>query len=507
MDYLFIFISITTRKIFFFPIILNTCPLLVLSSIIVSRGAKTVGYCITGQGVLLLIKDQAMKKLCFLLLLISIFVVPSCSTDTTTAFETYTTTATLTTTTTVQSPVTTTTITVTSSVTAEPSTTETKLTASDAAAGDLFGAEVAISGDTAVVGAEKDDDRGEDSGSVYVFVREGSNWTEWVKLNASDADAGDYFGFSVAIDGDTIVVGAIKDDDAGEESGSAYVFTRNGSIWTEQAKLTASDADAGDHFGYSVGIDGDTIVVGADLDGRDRDVEDDKYGSAYVFVRNGSNWTEQAKLTAGDDEGVMFGESVAISGDTIVIGSSQTDTDAGEHAGAAYVFSRVGSIWTEQTKLTHSDAAAGDDFGHNVDIYEDTIVVGARTKDINTLQDAGAAYVFTRNGSTWTEQAKLTASDAATEDCFGQSVAIDNDSVIVGVRDSDDAGWSSGSAYVFIRNDSVWDEQVKLTASDAATKDRFGFSVAISGNTVMVGAHFNDDAGEDSGSVYIYELP
>ncbi|MFC1866408.1 FG-GAP repeat protein, partial [Chloroflexota bacterium] len=397
----------------------------------------------------------------------------------------------------------------------EPSISETKLTASDAAADDLFGAEVAISGDIAVIGAEKDDDRGENSGSVYVFTREGSDWTEQVKLNASDANAGDYFGFSVSIDNDTIVVGAIRDDDGGEESGSAYVFVREGSGWTEQAKLMASDADAGDHFGFSVSIDGDTIVVGADLDGRERDIEDDKYGSAYVFVRNGSTWTEQAKLTAGDDEGVMFGESVSISGDTVVVGSSQTDTDAGEHAGAAYVYSRNGSAWTEQAKLTTSDAAAGDDFGHHVDIYGNTIVVGAGKKDIDTLHYAGAAYVYSRNGSVWTEQTRLTASDAGEYDRFGRSVAIHKDVIVVGAwYDSeagawydDEAGLASGSAYIFVKNNSIWTERAKLTASDASTKDHFGFIVAISGNTVMVGAHFNDDAGESSGSVYIYGLP
>ena len=191
--------------------------------------------------------------------------------------------------------------------------------ASDGAASDEFGVSVAISGDTLVVGAHGDNDNGTNSGSAYIFTRSGTlAWTQQAKLTASDGAADDEFGGSVAISGDTVVVGAVWNDDNGTDSGSAYIFTRSGTAWTEQAKLTASDGAADDNFGNSVAISGDTVVVGAwhdDDNGTDS-------GSAYIYTRSGTAWTEQAKLMASDgaadDE---FGDSVAISGDTVVVGA------------------------------------------------------------------------------------------------------------------------------------------------------------------------------------------
>jgi uncharacterized repeat protein (TIGR01451 family) len=235
-----------------------------------------------------------------------------------------------------------------------------------------------------------DDDAGDLSGSAYVFVRSGSNWAEQAKLTASDAAAGDNFGISVAISGDTAVVGAFGDNtDAGDLSGSAYVFVRPGSNWAEQAKLTASDAAASDSFGYSVAIDGDTAVVGAPNDSD----AGYKSGSAYAFARSGSSWTEQAKLTAPDAaEFDEFGTSVAVSDDTAVVGAFG-DSDAGNSSGSAYVFVRSGSSWTEQAKLTASDAAANDQFGFSVAISGDTAVAGA-PNDNEAAFAAGAAYVL-----------------------------------------------------------------------------------------------------------------
>ncbi|MCP4545787.1 MAG: DUF11 domain-containing protein [bacterium] len=371
---------------------------------------------------------------------------------------------------------------------------ERKLTASDAAGGDRFGNSVGISGDTIVVGASRDDDAGAWSGSAYVFVRSSTTWTEQQKLTASDAAAGDEFGHSVRISGDTIVIGALYDDDVGSDSGSAYVFVRNGTTWTEQQKLTASDAAADDRFGNSVGISGDTVVVGAYLDD-DAGIDS---GSAYVFVRSGTTWTEQQKLTASDaaaDD--LFGESVGISGDTIVLGAPHDD-DAGSISGSTYVFVRSGTTWTEQQKLTASDAAADDLFGQSVGISGDTVVVGA-DRDDDAGSDSGSAYVFVRSGPTWTEQQKLTASDAAADDRFGSLVGISGDTVVVGAYLEDTAGNDSGAAYVFVRSSPTWTEQQKLTASDAAADDWFGYSVGISGDTVVVGAYSDDNA-------YIYEL-
>ena len=214
-----------------------------------------------------------------------------------------------------------------------------KLIAEDSASNDFFGFSIALSDDTAVIGALRDDDNGVDSGSVYVFTRFGTNWSQQTKFTATDSGAGDEFGGHVALDGDIAVIGARHDDDKGVDSGSAYVFTRSGTAWSQQAKLTASDGAAGDEFGYSVAISGDTAVIGAP---RDDDKSDDS-GSAYVFTRSGSTWSQQAKLEATDGAaGDVFGISVAISGDTVVIGADLADEKGSNyhrknHSGQAHI--------------------------------------------------------------------------------------------------------------------------------------------------------------------------
>jgi len=371
-----------------------------------------------------------------------------------------------------------------------------KLTASDGAAGDYFGHSVALSGDTLVISAPDDDDKGIDSGSVYVYVLSGTIWAEQAKLTASDGAAGDSFGRSVAIDGETIIIGARQDDDNGTSSGSAYIYTRSGSTWTEQAKLTASDGAASDSFGTSVAISGDTVVIGARLD----DDNGTNSGSTYVYTRSGSMWTEQAKLKASDGAAAdFFGNHLAISGDTIAIGAF-FDDDNGIDSGSAYIYTRLGSTWTEQAKLKASDGTTNDSFGVSVAISADTIVIGAY------LDGSGSAYVYVLSGTIWTEQAKLTASDGAAGEHFGGSVSIDGDTVVIGARHDDDNGTSSGSAYIYTRSGSMWTEEAKLTASDGAVDDWFGDSVAISGDTVVIGARLDDSNGDSSGSTYVVNL-
>ena len=376
-----------------------------------------------------------------------------------------------------------------------------KITASDGAVSDHFGYSVSISGDTLVVGSRYDDDNGGNSGSAYVYVRSGGVWTVQQKLVASDGASGDYFGWSVAISGDTLVVGAKYDDDNGNDSGSAYVYLRSGGVWTEQQKLTASDGAAWDYFGVGVGISGDTLVVGANED----DDMGNQSGSAYVYVRSGGVWTEQQKITASDGaSGEEFGYSVSISGDTLVVGAYRSD-DKGPGSGSAYVYVRSGGVWTEQQKLIASDGAGSDKFGYSVSISGDTLVVGAFLDDDDGT-DSGSAYVYVRSGGAWTEQQKIIASDGASGEEFGTSVAISGDTVVVGADKDDDKGPTSGSAYVYMRSGGVWAEKEKLTASDGANSDEFGTSVAISGDTVVVGANEDDDEGGDSGSAYVHEL-
>ena len=385
---------------------------------------------------------------------------------------------------------------------------EAKLTASDAAAGDFFGNSVAVSGDTALVGAHSDDHPGAvHAGSAYVFVRSGTTWSEQQKLTASDAAASDAFGSSVALSGETAVIGASSDTHAGgTDAGSAYVFVRSATTWSEQQKLTASDAAFSDSFGISVAVSGDTAVIGASSDTHAGGVA---AGSAYVFVRSGTSWSEQQKLTASDaaaSDG--FGTSVALSGDTAVVGAWTDDHSGGTDAGSAYVFVRSGTTWSEQQKLTASDAADFDGFGISASLSGDTAVFGACSDDHAGGADAGSAYVFVRSATTWSEQQKLTASDAASGDLLGCSVTLTGDTAVVGAFLDDHAGvMNAGSAYVFVSSGASWGEQQKLVASDPAANDDFGISVGASGEAAVVGAYNDDHAGGlEAGSAYAFDL-
>jgi hypothetical protein len=389
-----------------------------------------------------------------------------------------------------------------------------KITASDAAAQDSFGTSVAISGDgnTAIVGARSEDPGGVgNAGSAYIFTYSGGTWSEQAKLVASDKAVNDAFGWSVSIssDGNTAIVGAMADD---TYTGSAYIFTRSGGSWGQQ-KITASDKVVYDYFGYNVSIsgDGNTAIVGAHQDDSNR-------GSAYIFTRSGSSWSEQQKITASDKAADdRFGYSVGISSDgtTAIVGAVVEDPGGVGDAGSAYIFTYSGSSWSEQQKITASDPEASDQFGYSVAISGDgnTALVAANYDDPNGLINAGSAYIFTRSGGSWSEQQKITASDPAASDLFGYSVAISSDgnTAIVGAPYEDPGGvGSAGSAYIFTRSGSSWSEQRKITASDPADSDLFGWSVSISsdGTTAIVGAFREDPGGvTDAGSAYIFTLP
>jgi len=343
--------------------------------------------------------------------------------------------------------------------------TETKLTANDAAVNDEFGASVAISGDTAVVGAFGKATR---TGAAYVFVRSNGAWNQQQKLTAADPAPGDFFG-TVAIDGDTAIVGAVGKS---SNMGAAYVFVRSGGVWTQQQKLTADDATVGDLFGISVAISGDTAVMGAPN-------KASSTGATYVFVRNSGVWNQQQKLTPNDAEVFgNFGESVAISSETVVVG-----TPAKSGGGAAYVFVRSGGVWSQQQKLTASDSSA---LGYSVAVSADTAITG------DLIQRA--AYVFVRSGNVWSQQQKL----AVDEFDFGKTVAISGNTAVVG---ADQANGGTGVAYVFVRTGVAWEQEAKLTAGDKVAGDSFGSSVAISGDTVVVGA---PDQASNTGAAYAY---
>lgn len=369
-----------------------------------------------------------------------------------------------------------------------------KLTAADGATYDHFGLCVAISGDTVVVGVQEADIDGRgDQGSVYVFVRSGTTWSFQDKLTAPDGSAGDRFGASVAIVGDTVVAGAPEDDiGANFNQGSAWVFVRVGAVWTPQARLVAAGGAANVAFGNSVAISGETIVVGNDGDGGGR-------GSAYVFTHNGRIWAQQAKLTASDGAALdNFGHSVAISGETIVAGATGDDIGANVNQGSAYVFVRSGEAWSRQAKLTAGD---GRRFGHAVALTGATAVVGSP----GTGHARGAAYVFTRSGTTWSRQARLTASAPTPDDQFGIAVAISGRTAVVGAIGDTVGGIYQGTAYVFTRAGTAWTRSARLFAADGASPDDLGVSVGVSGRSAVAGA-FQARVGGNfgQGAAYVF---
>lgn len=367
------------------------------------------------------------------------------------------------------------------------------LTPIDGASSDQFGNAVALEGNTAVIGARYDDlPAGSDAGSASVWVRAGSTWSRQAVLTAADAAASDHFGSAVALSGDTAVVGSRDDDHLGADAGSAYVFVRSGTSWVQQAKLTAPDAAAGDVFGGSVAIVGDTILIGAIGDDVGANVN---AGSTYVFVRSGATWSQQAKLTAADiGTAEFFGSAVALGSPatTALIGSRNDHHAGGSQAGSAYVFTVSGTVWSQQAKLIAADSATQDFFGSSVAISGTSAVVGSPGDDTPGGTDAGSAYVFTRAGTVWTQNTKLTASDGDGIDQFGAAVAIEGDLILVGAENDEQNGPNAGSAYLFQRTGTGWVQDLKLMERPFAL---FGSSVALSADTRLIGAPIGGTGG------------
>jgi drug/metabolite transporter superfamily protein YnfA len=410
------------------------------------------------------------------------------------------------------------------------------LKASNAGEKGYFGYSVELDGDTLVVAAQGEDSTvpgavdntdAEDSGAVYVFTHSDGNWTQQAFLKASNAETYDHFGSSVALDGDTLVVGAQGEDSTlpGGESnneasgaGAVYVFTRSNGIWSQQAFLKASNAGANDSFGVNVALAGNTLVIAAmgeasTLLGGESNNDASYAGAVYVFARSNGSWTQQAFLKASTvDQYDNFGASIALDGNTLVVGANGEDSTAagGENnngdseAGAVYVFTHSNGSWSQQDFLKASNAEAGDYFGGSVAMDSDTLVVGVRGEDStaaggesnNDATDSGAVYVFTLSNGHWSQQDLLKASTADTHDYFGASVAVNGDSLVVGASgegstaaggDNNDAD-TAGAVYTFSRSNGIWTQQDFLKASNAQASDYFGGSVALDGDTLVVGA-------------------
>jgi hypothetical protein len=374
---------------------------------------------------------------------------------------------------------------------------ETKLIAGDGAAYDHFGGVVSISGTTAIVGARYDDDKGGNSGSASIFEQSGGTWRLVAKLTASDGTAGDEFGCSVSVSGTTAIVGGYS----GSASGAAYLFELSDGTWIQVAKLTPSDGAAWDWFGSSVSVSGTTAIVGA----WGNDENGSSSGAAYVFEKSGGIWSEVAKLTATDAApNDRFGGAVSIFGTTVIVGAGYDD-DQGDDSGSAYVFEQSAGTWRQVAKLTASDGATDSRFGEtSVSISGGTAIVGAWGDGENGSW-SGAAYVFEQANGNWSPVAKLTPGDGAAGDEFGYAVSVSGPTAIVGAHRDTDNGRRSGSAYIFEQAGGTWNQVAKLDAGDGAAEDHFGGAVSISAATAILGAYGDDDNGEDSGSAYIFE--
>ncbi|MEP7342554.1 MAG: putative Ig domain-containing protein, partial [Acidobacteriota bacterium] len=369
-----------------------------------------------------------------------------------------------------------------------------KVTAGDGEADDRFGSAIAVSedGNTVVVGAATDDPGvTQDHGSVHIYMRQAGTAVFQQQLLASGNNV-QRLGTSVAISGDTIAAGSPGDDG---DTGAVYIFVKTGGNWVQTQRLAANDAAANDFFGQSVSLNGNSIVVGANGDANNR-------GSAYVFVRAGNTWNQQGKLIANDGTGSdAFGLAVAISGDTVAVGAPGADAGGINDRGAVYLFARNGSNWLQQQKLVVADAGIGDNFGRSVALDGSTVIAGAFLDSSFLYSGHGSAYVFTRTGTVWSAQDKLGADDPANNDLFGNAVALSGDTAIIGAYTKQVGNIAStGRIYVFTRAGTNWSKQQDFTTSNQSGA-LFGASVAFANDTIAVGA---PRESAHKGAAYIY---
>lgn len=350
---------------------------------------------------------------------------------------------------------------------------------------------------------------------AIIFTWDGKKWNRTTELHPGDRDpanpgAGD-FAWSVSINrvgqrgsADYALVGAPQNDAAGAKSGSAYIYARSGKNWKQQVKLIAGDGGAGDSFGYAVSIGGTTAVVGAPKD----DDDGSNSGSAYVFVRDGNSWTQHSKLVPQNvGKSSAFGESVLIVEDTVIVGAPGHTHGDTRFAGAVYIYMREGEAWLQKAKLTADDASASDQFGNSLALSGNTLLIGAPLRDTQAGKDAGVVYVFSRHGDTWKQDAKLEAKSTRKNDHFGTSVATTGKIAIVGSNVHEENALASGAAYSFVNVDGVWEEKEKVVPEDAGLNTRFGTWVAMSVNTVVVsaGAAPHNVAARSTGTAaYVY---
>lgn len=356
-----------------------------------------------------------------------------------------------------------------------------KIGAADPSSSDYFGNPVALSGDLAIAGSVRSDGEASESGAAYLFRRHGAEWRPEMKLTAANGETFDYYGLGVALDGDRALVGAPSHTLSAGATGKVYLYERTGFFWEPAAEFLPAGLDPFDDFGISVAIDGPLIAIGAPGD----DDQALDAGAVWIFRLVGGAWLFEAKLFAADAaEDDRFGWTVALDGGTL-LASAVRDDDAGSQSGSAYAFVSSGGGWSQEQKLVASDAAPTNWFGFSLWLDGDVAILGAHFADA----DSGKAYIFRRSGTVWTEEAILLGSDTALGDHFGLAVAIEGDRALVGARRDDDNGMDSGSAYLFERQGGAWGQTAKLLASDGAPFDHYGRAVALEGGIALIGAY------------------
>jgi predicted neuraminidase len=377
-----------------------------------------------------------------------------------------------------------------------------KVTASDGTTNSYFGSADALNGPTALIGADGENNF---QGAAYLFTKSNDLWSQGQKLTASDGLPGDEFGYRVALADETLVVGAFTATVNGNTSqGAAYVFAKSNNIWSESQKLTANDGALFDNFGAAVSLDGATLVVaanGATVGGNPAQ------GAVYVFTASNGTWTQTQKLTANDGAAYdNFGLSVVLQGSTILVGSPHATVGTNQVQGAAYVFTQSNGVWTQTQKLTASDGAANDSFGQSVAMSGSTALVGAYNATVNGHSGQGATYVFTNSNSNWNQTQKLTASDGAANANFGNAVALDSTQALIGADVSTVGNnTSQGKAYLFEQSNGNWTQSATLVASDGATDDFFGAAVTLDGPTLLVSTPHPTIGGNTyQGAAYFY---
>jgi hypothetical protein len=362
----------------------------------------------------------------------------------------------------------------------------------NAAAFDFYGGAVSVHGDWALVGAESNRDVVSGAGAVFVYQYVDEVWTEVDELNASDASNFGLFGGSVSLWGNTAMIGARGDDG---QKGAVYVFEWSGAQWLEVDKLVASDATAGDQFGYSVSLQGDRLLVGTPRD------DDNAFnsGTAYVFEYDGNDWLEIDKLTPdGAVFEELFGSAVSLDGDRVLVGAYNGTNPGSTRTGTAYFFEWDGLDWNQTGKFNAADGAANDLFGFAVSLSGDHALVGAHGDDINT----GAVYVYTHNGASWGGGLKLNAADAEMEDAFGISVNLKGNRALIGAYRADNlSNVDTGAAYVFEFDGVNWNEENKLFNNSGANNNFLGRAVAQTTSWLLIGA---DGVNGNTGQVRVY---